>query len=124
MGQELINPPSVEGWHTGKEWVNSGSFINRVNFMSDQFKNINSLGIEDLITRLKSAKIESPSEFLDKCLEFVGYFTLKDVSRIEIETEITSRNLLEFKTLDKSRFALGLAEIFSLIAGTREYQFG
>ncbi|MFQ6029077.1 MAG: DUF1800 family protein, partial [Dehalococcoidia bacterium] len=25
MGQELLNPPSVEGWHTGAEWVNSGS---------------------------------------------------------------------------------------------------
>ena len=25
MGQDLLNPPSVEGWHTGKEWINSGS---------------------------------------------------------------------------------------------------
>ena len=33
MGQALFDPPSVEGWHTGKEWVNSGSFINRVNFL-------------------------------------------------------------------------------------------
>ena len=25
MGQELLNPPSVEGWHTGAEWINSGT---------------------------------------------------------------------------------------------------
>ncbi len=21
MGQDILNPPSVEGWHTGKEWL-------------------------------------------------------------------------------------------------------
>ena len=124
MGQALFDPPSVEGWHTGKEWVNSGSFINRVNFMSDQFKNINSPGIVDIIKRLKNSNIQSASELLDKCLEIVGYFTLNDVSRIEIESEITSRKLLEFNIMDENRFAIDLAEIFSLIAGTREYQFG
>ena len=124
MGQAVFDPPSVEGWHTGKEWVNSGSFINRVNFMSDQFKNINSPGIIDLITRLKNSNIQSETEFLDKCLEFVGYFTLNDTSRSEIEAEIISRNLLEFNDINQNRFGLDLAEVFSLIAGTREYQFG
>src|SRR5215831_1516720 len=32
MGQDLLNPPSVEGWHTGVEWINSGSLMQRVNF--------------------------------------------------------------------------------------------
>ena len=32
MGQDLLNPPSVEGWHTGKEWINSGSLMSRINF--------------------------------------------------------------------------------------------
>ena len=105
--------------------INGFNYIKaRVNFMSDQFKNINSLGIEDLITRLKSAKIESPSEFLDKCLEFVGYFTLKDVSRIEIETEI---NIHSFQSM--FRFFFGSSrrtEGFSscnacLASGTPEF---
>ena len=26
MGQDLFNPPTVEGWHTGKEWIDSGTF--------------------------------------------------------------------------------------------------
>ncbi|GIT02316.1 MAG: hypothetical protein CM1200mP27_09410 [Chloroflexota bacterium] len=25
MGQDLLNPPSVEGWHTGEEWIDSGN---------------------------------------------------------------------------------------------------
>ena len=25
MGQSLLNPPTVEGWHTGKEWIDDGA---------------------------------------------------------------------------------------------------
>ena len=24
MGQEILNPPTVEGWHTGQEWIDTG----------------------------------------------------------------------------------------------------
>ena len=36
MGQDLLNPPSVEGWHTGKEWINSGSLMARINFVAEK----------------------------------------------------------------------------------------
>ena len=32
MGQELLNPPTVEGWHTGLEWLDAGILSERVNF--------------------------------------------------------------------------------------------
>jgi uncharacterized protein (DUF1800 family) len=35
MGQELLNPPSVEGWHTGKEWIDGGTLVQRINFTAD-----------------------------------------------------------------------------------------
>ena len=41
MGQDLLNPPTVEGWHTGKEWIDSGSLVERINFTADQVGNIN-----------------------------------------------------------------------------------
>ena len=31
QGQEIMNPPSVEGWHTGAEWIDSGSLVRRIN---------------------------------------------------------------------------------------------
>ena len=34
MGQQLLNPPSVEGWHEGVEWLDSGTLLERVNFDS------------------------------------------------------------------------------------------
>ena len=39
MGQDLLNPPSVEGWHTGNEWINSGSLMARINFVAEQVGN-------------------------------------------------------------------------------------
>ena len=35
MGQDLMNVPSVEGWHTGAEWINSGSLMRRTNFFAE-----------------------------------------------------------------------------------------
>ena len=40
MGQHLINPPSVEGWHQGVEWIDTGTLIERVNFASKHFGNL------------------------------------------------------------------------------------
>ena len=40
MGQDLMNPPTVEGWHTGREWIDSGTLVERINFVSDQVGNI------------------------------------------------------------------------------------
>ena len=36
MGQDLLNPPSVEGWHTGKEWIDTGILVERVNFAAER----------------------------------------------------------------------------------------
>ena len=32
MGQDLANPLTVEGWHTGQEWIDSGTLVERINF--------------------------------------------------------------------------------------------
>ncbi|MEK7814333.1 MAG: DUF1800 domain-containing protein, partial [Chloroflexota bacterium] len=31
MGMDLMNPPTVEGWHTGREWIDSGTLVERIN---------------------------------------------------------------------------------------------
>jgi len=31
-GQWLNNPPSVEGWHQGADWLDTGPVVERVNF--------------------------------------------------------------------------------------------
>ncbi len=48
MGQDLMNPPSVEGWHVGKEWINTGILVERINFAAAQVGDIDTpRGTED-----------------------------------------------------------------------------
>ena len=54
MGQGLLNPPSVEGWHTGAEWINSGSLMQRVNFTAELVGDIISPGIKAILDRLQA----------------------------------------------------------------------
>ena len=53
MGQDLMNPPSVEGWHTGKEWIDTGILVERVNFAAEQVGDANKPGIRRIVERLR-----------------------------------------------------------------------
>ena len=39
MGMDLMNPPTVEGWHTGREWIDSGTLVERINYATDLLGN-------------------------------------------------------------------------------------
>ena len=52
MGQDLLNPPTVEGWHTGREWIDSGALVERINFAADQVGNVAKPGVRRIIERL------------------------------------------------------------------------
>ena len=86
MGQQLYDPPSVEGWHTGHEWINSGAFVQRVNFMADQLGDTSLPGVQDIIRRIASSngKGMSPDQLVDGCLEQMGPLQVKDLSLIHI----------------------------------------
>ena len=54
MGQWLLNPPSVEGWHWGTEWIDSGALVERVNFASERLGNLDSPGVRTIVDRILS----------------------------------------------------------------------
>ena len=54
MGQGLLRPPSVEGCQGGAEWINTGAYVERINFASRILSDPNKKGIRDLIDRIKS----------------------------------------------------------------------
>jgi uncharacterized protein (DUF1800 family) len=72
MGQDLLNPPSVEGWRTGKEWINSGSLMARINFMAEKVGDISAPGVRNIINRLKPRGPLSPEQLVDACLDLLG----------------------------------------------------
>src|SRR5467141_2171350 len=54
MGQDLLNPPSVEGWHVGKEWIDTGILVERINFAAAQVGDVDKPGVRKIVDRLRA----------------------------------------------------------------------
>ncbi len=127
MGQSLLDPPSVEGWHTGKEWINSGALINRVNFMADQVRNADLPGVRDIVERVAASNGHgmTPEHLVDECLDLLGPLEVKDETRVELVEQASAAGPVELGTqTGYEDFRNRVGEVMALIAGTREYQFG
>ena len=120
MGQDLLNPPTVEGWHTGKEWINSGAFINRVNFVADRLKNIELPGVKNIIENVKqNSDLNEAESIVDSCLEELGDLKLEPDTYKELIDDIHSKNGSD----DNGNKDQQIADTLAMIAGTKEYQF-
>jgi uncharacterized protein (DUF1800 family) len=121
MGQELGNPPTVEGWHTGKEWIDSGTLVERVNFTADQVGNIALPGIRYIIDRLSSeGPTLSPERLVDGCLKLLGHYELPDETRRMLVAHAQKHGELRPGT---DEFAPQVGQMLQLIVATQEYLF-
>ena len=128
MGQDLLNPPSVEGWHTGREWVNSGALINRVNFVADRVRDTDLPGVQNIVKRV-AAEVSGggdPAEVLvQRCLYEMGPLQVEEATRSELLNHSRSNGPVSLETAEPTpEFSRLVGELLALIAGTREYQFG
>jgi uncharacterized protein (DUF1800 family) len=121
MGQDLLNPPTVEGWHTGREWIDSGTLVERINFAAGQMGDINSPGVRAIIQRLGSAGEALTAEgLLDGCLEMIGGYRLMEGTRSLLLDHARKGGELRPGTPE---FARQVGEMLQLIVATQEYQF-
>ena len=121
MGQDLLNPPTVEGWHTGREWIDSGTLVERVNFAAGQMGDINTPGIRAIIDRLGSEGATISSERLvDGCLEMLGGYELAEDTRNLMLEHAQKGGTLQ---TDTPEFAERVGETLQLIVSTQEYLY-
>ena len=125
MGQELLNPPTVEGWHTGKEWIDGGTLTERINFSVGELSDPSKPGIEQIISRLKSnGSALSPDEFVDRCLELVGPLDVGDTTRESLTQFAASQGDLNIGGDDAAEENNArVVRMLQLIVSSREYQF-
>ena len=121
MGQDLLNPPTVEGWHTGKEWIDSGTLVERVNYAAGEMGRTDSPGVKAIIDRLqdKGATI-SADELLDGCLELLGGYELMDETRELFLSQAVKNGQM---ATANDEFPGQVAQLLQLIVATQEYQF-
>ena len=126
MGQEVLNPPTVEGWQTGQGWINSGAFMNRVNFVADRVSDVDLPGVQDMIRRVASNGTAMTAEALvDRCLDLMGPLGVEEQTRRELLAHAESGGPITWATEEEyERFSRRVGDVLALIAGTSEYQFG
>jgi uncharacterized protein (DUF1800 family) len=125
MGQWLLNPPSVEGWHWGPEWIDSGALVERVNFASERLGNLESPGVRAIVDRILESGNGSltAEEMVDRAL---------DELLITVVSEKTRSALVDFAERDneQSDGASGkdgaqrerVVNVLKLVGATPEFQ--
>ena len=126
MGQKLLDPPSVEGWHTGEEWITSGSLVERVNFITNHLGDEANPGVNDMIIRIVDTpeKQISPVDLVDKCVEILGLSKISEITRQELITVArSSRDRDQGNQQDVETSLRGtILQLFKLIGSSKEYQ--
>lgn len=121
MGQELLNPPTVEGWHLGREWIDSAFLIERVNFAAERFGNTAAPGIARIIERVRQRLgSKTPDALLDACLYEMGPLALNKRTREAILQQINEGGPVE----TGSAFPERVGYVLQLISSSREFQLG
>ena len=115
MGQILNNPPSVEGWHQGTDWLDSGTLVERINFASQQMGDAEKPGIRAMIARINARLNEtaSPERLVDACLEEVGALSVDEETR---------RELVRFLSQGGNPDTRRIAGALQMVAATQEFQ--
>ena len=125
MGQWLNNPPSVEGWHEGADWLDTGTVVERINFATRQLGDASKPGVQDMIERIasKNEHVISSESLVEACLEQVGFLAVSDDTLSE---------LVDFASIGgEVRIASGhpdeearqrIVEVLQMVASTQVFQ--
>ena len=125
QGQYLLNPPSVEGWHTGQEWLDTGSLLQRINFASRQVANTKLPGIQSIISELAEKETMSGEDLVKQCLDLMGLVELDRETLTELVDHASKEGPITWGEGETTRlqFASRVTETMQLISSTREFQF-
>ena len=125
MGQELFNPPSVEGWHEGEEWVDSGALVERANFAAKYLGDSRQPGVRNILNRLAEMDggILSPEQVVDGCLDLAGPIAAEEDTRQALVAHVAAQGDLDLRDeAGRDAPVTRVADVLRLIASTREYQ--
>ena len=125
MGQTLMDPPTVEGWHTGKEWVDGGTLTERINFAVSQVSDVKKPGPRAIVRKLSDyGRPIGPEEAVDSILDFVGPLEVQPETRQALVDLAAQDGELRFGSDDeRQRTTERVGRLLTLTVASREYQF-
>ena len=114
MGQTLINPPSVEGWHQGTEWIDTGTSVERVNYAAERLSNAAAPGVREMIARM-SGSAGGPEALIQRCLDELGAISVSDDTRAALVQYAQAADI-------DVQSGEGLDELMEMVAATPDFQ--
>ncbi len=125
MGQDLLNPPTVEGWHTGKEWIDSGALVERVNFAADRVGDISNPGVRRIVQRLADqGPLMSAEQLVDSCLDLAGPVVVSEARKSELVSHVQREGDVRCGSdAEMQKFQVRVTRLLQLIVASREFQF-
>jgi hypothetical protein len=122
---QSLDPPSVEVWHTGDEWINSGSLVDRVNFAAQHVSEMSHPGMMDIVERIieECGSSPTPEELVDACLDTIGPFVMSNNTRTSlIQTASRDGEIVFGKSPKDEKQGCLLRDLLKMIVSSREYQ--
>ena len=120
QGQELLNPPSVESWHTGAEWIDGGALVRRVNFAAGLLGDTSLPGVQTIIGNLRERGAMTPAQLVEACLELAGPVEVGDATYSELLEQARQGGDLIWDSDDAEK---RVGVMLALIAASRDFQF-
>ena len=121
-----MNPPSVEGWQGGSEWINTGTYVQRVNFASRVLNDPAKPGIRAMLEQIKETAAGdalSAAELVDACLYVVGPLEVLESTRNGlIEYASTWGTMRWGDAASAARTDEHMVDMLQLVVTTQEYQ--
>lgn len=126
MGQGLMLPPSVEGWQGGSEWINTGTYVERVNFTSRILGDANRPGVRVIIDRVAESVGDTPvssERLVDTLLDILGPLDMLVSTRQGLIDYANKFGELDFSNeQDADDTDKAVVTMIQLIVSTQEYQ--
>ena len=126
MGQGLLRPPSVEGWQGGSEWINTGAYVERINFASRILNDSDKEGVKDLLTRIKNSSGNgtlTSDRLVEACLAVLGPIEVAETTRDRLKIYASKYGNLSWQNDESNEsFNAAAISIIQLIVSTQEYQ--
>ena len=122
-----MRPPSVEGWQGGIEWINTGAYVERINFAGRILNDPDKSGVRDIIDRIKNADSTTEhitsDELVDRCLDVLGPLDVMESTRTGIKKYALKYGELSWNDgVSSSNFDYAAVAIIQLVVSTQEYQ--
>ena len=125
MGQGIFQPPSVEGWHEGAEWIDSGALVERVNFVGKELGDPGNPGVKAIIDRMArdADGVLSPEQQVAGCVDLIGPLEISEATSHSLHAFANQQGAADLREGSRTEADdQRIANLLRLLTATREYQ--